>query len=276
MNATVTIEQLQQDLPLDRLEQRILLGYALGLSRVELITQSKRAVSADEARRFAGLLKRRLAGEPIAYILGQREFYGLSFEVTPAVLIPRPETELLVELALGRLPGRGSLLDMGTGSGAIAVAVACTRHDVSVSALDLSPEALTVATRNAATHKVQIRFLQSDWYGALAEERYDLIVANPPYIAGGDSHLAQGDLRFEPASALTDHADGLSALRRIACGAKQHLKAGGWLIMEHGYNQAAAVRDLLTAAGLGEVQSWPDLAGIERVSGALLPVSVSE
>lgn len=253
--------------PLDALENRILLSHALHLSRVQLITQSERLLNADEARQLSALYQRRLQGEPIAYIVGEREFYGLSFQVTPAVLIPRPDTELLVELVLERLPQHGRVLDMGTGSGAIAVALAHSRPDAAVSALDVSEAALAIARRNAATHGARVDFLQSDWYRALDTRRYDLIVSNPPYIVSGDAHLAQGDLRFEPVGALTDHADGLSALRTIVAGAGAHLEPGGWLLMEHGYDQAESVRTLLRAAGFTEVQSWKDLAGIERASG---------
>jgi release factor glutamine methyltransferase len=268
--AGVTLAALQVRPRLDPVDNRILLCHALGLTRVGLITQSARELTADEAARLADLIARRLAGEPVAYLVGRREFYGLPFEVDPAVLIPRPETELLVELALERLPPRGRVLDMGTGSGAIAVALAHTRPDALVTALDVSEAALAVARRNAAANAANVNFLASDWYAALDGEQFELIVSNPPYIAAGDSHLAQGDLRFEPAGALTDHADGLSALRRIVAGAAPHLTPQGWLLMEHGYDQSAAVRALLAAAGFEQVQSWPDLAGIERVSGARL------
>jgi release factor glutamine methyltransferase len=265
-----TVGAVQAALPLDPLENRLLLCHALGLTRVGLITQSHRILTSEEAATLNSLVARRLAGEPIAYILGKREFFGLDFRVTDAVLIPRPDTELLVELALERLPQGGAVLDMGTGSGAIAVAIAHTRPDAAVSALDASPAALEVARSNAAANGAMVRFLHSDWYAALGTERFDLIVSNPPYIASGDAHLSQGDLRFEPVSALTDHADGLSHLRRIVAGAGAHLAPGGWLLMEHGYDQAAQVRELLAAGGYSEVQSWRDLAGIERVSGARL------
>jgi release factor glutamine methyltransferase len=185
------------------------------------------------------------------------------------VLIPRPDTELIVELALERLPQNAPrLLDMGTGSGAIAVAVAHTRPDAAVTALDVSPDALAVAQANAAANGARVRFLHSSWFDALAAgDIFDVIASNPPYIAAGDDHLAQGDLRFEPVGALTDHADGLSALRSIVNGSPRHLVPGGWLLLEHGYDQAQAVRALLADAGFTEVQSWQDLAGIERVSG---------
>jgi release factor glutamine methyltransferase len=258
-------------LPLDPLENRILLCEATGLSRVQLITQAERALSADEAARLSALVARRLAGEPIAYILKRREFFGLDFHVTDAVLIPRPDTELIVELALARLIPQGRMLDMGTGSGAIAVACAHARPDARVTALDVSEAALAVARGNAEANRANVRFLRSDWFGALdADEQFELIASNPPYIAAGDIHLSQGDLRFEPAGALTDHADGLSALRAIVAGSPRHLVAGGWLLLEHGYDQAEQVRALLAAGGFTDVQSWRDLAGIERVSGGRL------
>jgi release factor glutamine methyltransferase len=264
-----SIASVQATLPLDPLENRILLCHATGLSRVQLITQGDRPLTPDEAQRLDALVARRLDGEPIAYIVGKREFFGLHFNVGPAVLIPRPDTELIVELALERLPqGHARLLDMGTGSGAIAVAVAHTRPDADVSALDVSPDALAVAQANAAANGARVRFLHSSWFDALAAgETFDVIASNPPYIAAGDAHLAQGDLRFEPVGALTDHADGLSALRIIIEGSPRHLVAGGWLLLEHGYDQAAAVRTLLADGGFSDVRSWQDLAGIERVSG---------
>ncbi|UTY57051.1 peptide chain release factor N(5)-glutamine methyltransferase [Massilia sp. erpn] len=271
VQAGATVASLQQQTRLDAVDNRILVCHALGLNRVGLITQSERTLTAAEAARLSDLIERRLRGEPVAYIIGQREFYGLAFEVSGAVLIPRPETELLVELALERLPPRGRVLDMGTGSGAIAVALAHSRPDAAVSALDVSPEALAVAQRNAAANQAAVRFLHSSWYAALEDsERFELIVSNPPYIASGDRHLSEGDLRFEPVGALTDHADGLSALRTLIAGAPRHLLGQGWLLMEHGYDQAAAVRALLAAAGYLEVQSWQDLAGIERVTGGRL------
>lgn len=262
-----TIASVLRNTAIDPLEARILLTHALQLSRVQLITQSDRVLSSHEAERIASLFRRRLGGEPIAYITGEREFYGLSLHITPDVLIPRPETELLVELALQRLPSNGRILDMGTGSGAIPVAIAHSRPDAIVTALDVCGNALMVAQHNTARHGLTIQFLESDWYAALANQQFDIIVANPPYIEAGDAHLSQGDLRFEPVDALTDHADGLSALRIIIAGAPRHLAGGGWLLMEHGYDQAAAVRAMLAEQGFGAVQSWADLAGIERVTG---------
>ena len=265
--AGARVGALQAGLPLDPLENRILMCHALNLTRVGLITNAQRALNAEEAAHLQALVARRQGGEPIAYIVGQREFFGLPFQVSPAVLIPRPDTELIVELALERLAPRARLLDMGTGSGAIAVAVAHTRPDALVTALDVSEDALAVARANAGANGASVRFLRSDWFNALGAEAFDLIASNPPYIASGDAHLAQGDLRFEPSGALTDFADGLSALRTIIKGAPAHLVAGGWLLLEHGYDQAEAVRALLANTGYGDVQSWRDLGGIERVSG---------
>lgn len=267
IEAGTTLAQAQVRLPLEPLENRILLCHALSVTRVGLITQSERQLTEPEANALNALVARRQQGEPIAYIVGEREFFGLPFRVTDAVLIPRPDTELLVELALERLPPKGRVLDMGTGSGAIAVSIAHSRRDATVTALDVSPAALDVARGNAQANGAAVRFLQSDWYSAVDGESFELLVSNPPYVAAGDAHLAQGDLRFEPIGALTDHADGLSALRTIIAGAHQHLTAGGWLLMEHGYDQAAQVRELLEASRFDAVQSWRDLAGIERVSG---------
>jgi release factor glutamine methyltransferase len=279
IEAGSSIAAILKQAPLEPLENRILLMHALQLTRIQLITQDERAIDAQQAQQLSALFQRRLLGEPIAYIVGQREFYGLQFEVTPDVLIPRPETELLVELALQHLPAADNLnnqntlsvLDLGTGSGAIAVAIAHSRPDLKLTALDLSAAALAVAGRNATRHLIAgqtpVQFLQSNWYSALADQRFDVIVANPPYIVAGDSHLTQGDLRFEPQDALTDHADGLSAVRSIIDGAGRYLKDDGWLLMEHGYDQAAAVRALLQARQFDAVQSWQDIAAIERVSG---------
>jgi release factor glutamine methyltransferase len=267
--AGTTLGALLKKPPLDALEARMLAARVLGLSRVQLITQSEHRLTPAEAEQIAALFQRRIDGEPIAYILGEREFYGLALYTTPDVLIPRADTELLVDRALERLPAAGRVLDMGTGSGAIAVAIAHARPDAAVTALDTSTKALDVAHRNAQRHGVRVQLLQSDWYAELdAARQFDLIVANPPYIVPGDAHLSQGDLRFEPLEALTDDADGLQALRAIIRDAAVHLAPGAWLLVEHGYDQAAAVRALLERAGLREPQSWRDLAGIERVSGA--------
>lgn len=268
--AATTIAAALSGSGLAAVDARLLLGHALQLSRTQLITQSARQLTADEAAQIAHLFARRQAGEPVAYLLGEREFYGLAFKVSSAVLIPRPETELLVELAAERLPAGGHALDLGTGSGAIAVTLAHLRSDATVSAVDVSLEALTVARLNAAQHQLQVTFIHSDWFASISSQPFDLIVANPPYIVDGDPHLQQGDVRFEPLNALTDHADGLACLRTIIEQAPAYLKTAGWLLLEHGYDQASAVRNLLTARGFADVQSWDDLAGIARVSGARL------
>jgi release factor glutamine methyltransferase len=263
------------------LEARILLCHALGWRRTELITRSDEPLDAALVTRYQALEVRRLAGEPVAQLVGAREFFGLDFEVTPDVLIPRPETELLVETALAALEGlvRPRVLDLGTGTGAIAVAIASARPDAQVWAVDRSAEALAVATRNA-TRLLDARrpggalqLARSDWYDALDPAlRFDVIVSNPPYIASGDPHLSEGDLRFEPRGALTDEADGLSAMRTLIAGAPARLAAqGGVLWLEHGYDQAAAVRALLDAQGFEAVRSEQDLAGIERISGGTWP-----
>jgi release factor glutamine methyltransferase len=270
ITAGITIASLLRKPGLDQIDARILLGHVLGLSRVQLITRSEYALNDEEARRVAQLFRRRADGEPIAYIIGEREFYGLSFRITPDVLIPRPETELLIELALERLPDHARVLDMGTGSGAIAITLAHLRPDLEVTALDASKQALDVARLNADEHKVNVKLICSDWYGMLGTASFELIVANPPYIMENDPHLSQGDLRFEPLDALTDHAGGLAAIRIIVMGASAHLASRGWLLLEHGYDQAEAVRHLLQDCGFEEVQSWNDLAGIARVSGGRL------
>ena len=266
-----TIDSLLRSGRLDPVDARILLAHALQLSRVQLVTKSQDPLSAEQVALIEALFARRLQGEPIAYVTGSREFYGLAFKVTPDVLIPRPETELLVELAAGRLPQGGRALDLGTGSGAVAVALAHLRPDARVTATDISAAALAIAKSNAAANEVKVRCIESDWYAALAGERFDLIASNPPYIVAGDPHLSQGDLRFEPAGALTDHANGLTALAAIVAGAPAHLEPGGWLLMEHGYDQSESVRAMLEDAGWLDAQSWPDLAGIPRVTGGRLP-----
>jgi release factor glutamine methyltransferase len=251
-----------------RIEVQMLLQHVLGVSRAYLLAHPEQVLDEAQAPAYRALLQRRLAGEPLAYILGEREFFGLDFRVTPATLIPRPDTELLVELALERIPQRGRVLDLGTGSGAIALSIAHSRPDAEVTAADFSIEALEVAQENARRLNIgNARFMQSDWFSALAGERFDLIVSNPPYIADADAHLEQGDLRFEPRTALASGVDGLDDIRRIIAGAKAHLTAGGWLMFEHGYDQAERVRELLDATGFAEVFSARDLAGIERVSG---------
>ncbi|CAM2149223.1 peptide chain release factor N(5)-glutamine methyltransferase [Paraburkholderia tropica] len=272
----LTADALLRASPLPALEARILLMHVLGWRRTQLITRGDEALDAAPVAAFRALEARRVAGEPIAQLVGAREFFGLDFDVTPDVLIPRPETEQLVETALAALEGiaQPRVLDLGTGSGAIAVAIASARPDARVWAVDRSEAALAVAARNAAKLLDARRpggalsFVAGSWYDTLdAALRFEVIVSNPPYIANGDPHLDQGDLRFEPRGALTDEADGLSCLRAIVDGAPARLVAGGVLWMEHGYDQAAAVRALLDARGFAEVRSEQDLAGIERISG---------
>lgn len=265
---------LTESLPLDlssaRIEVQCLLQHVLSVSRAYLLAHPERTLNDSEHARYTELLQRRLAGEPIAYLLGEREFFGLMFKVTPATLIPRPDTELLVETALQRIQPHAPcrVLDLGTGSGAIALAVAHSRPDACVLACDASASALAMARENAQRLGVaNADFVQSDWFSALNQQRFDLIVSNPPYIAADDPHLLQGDLRYEPASALASGNDGLDDIRRIVAEAAAHLHPAGWLLLEHGYDQAKQVRELLRQAGLVEVFSACDLAGIERVSG---------
>jgi release factor glutamine methyltransferase len=265
----LTIAQLQAQSGLPPLEARMLLERVLSKSRAWLIAHADEAAGADAEQAFSALAERRRKGEPIAYILGEREFYGLEFRVAPAVLIPRPETELLVELALERMPEDAAMrvLDLGTGSGAIAVALAHERPQARLTAVDVDYAAVSVARANASRHRASVRFFCGDWFGALPGERFDLIVSNPPYVAAGDPHLGLGDVRFEPQRALVGGADGLDCIRAIVAKAGAHLRAGAWLLFEHGYDQAEACRALLQAEEYREVQSWPDLAGIPRVSG---------
>ncbi|VCU71108.1 Release factor glutamine methyltransferase [Pigmentiphaga humi] len=261
---------------LPRPEAGLLLQRAARVSRTWLIAHDDEPLPEDAVRRFQDWAARRRAGEPVAYLLGEREFMSHAFTVTPAVLIPRPETELLVETALAHLAGRHAprVLDLGTGSGAIAVSIALARPDAHVTATDSSAEALAVAAGNARRLGARVDFRQGSWYDALRDTPalpFDVIVSNPPYIASGDVHLSQGDLRFEPPQALTDRADGLQALRAIASGARPHLAPGGALWMEHGWDQAEDVRDMLRTGGFQEVASRRDLAGIERISGGEHP-----
>ncbi|ARP88838.1 peptide chain release factor N(5)-glutamine methyltransferase [Bordetella genomosp. 9] len=251
----------------------MLLEHVLEKPRAWILAHDTDPLPSEAVRAFTVLAARRAAGEPMAYLVGQREFMGHMFKVTPDVLIPRPETELLVQAALEWLQGfeSVSVLDLGTGSGAIAISIALARPDVAVLATDRSVKALKVAAENAVRLGAHLHFAAGDWYEALtAEQKFDVIVSNPPYISREDPHLEKGDLRFEPRLALTDDADGLDALRVIIGGARAHLKPGGVLWVEHGWDQAEAVRRLLAEAGLRGVDSRRDLAGIERISGGYL------
>lgn len=253
-----------------RIEARVLLREVLQQSDAWLLTHDDELLTAEQAQQYVALVVRRVAGEPVAYITGRREFHGREFAVNPSVLIPRPETELLVELALQRLSAGTSarVLDLGAGSGCIGITIAAERPQTQVMLVDASEAALEIARANAAQWAPSnTTLLHSDWYSAVAAERYDLIVANPPYVAEGDAHLQQGDLRFEPRSALAAGVDGLSDLSRIIAQAPQRLHAGGWLLLEHGFDQAVACAWLLEAAGFQDVFNAPDLAGVPRVSG---------
>lgn len=250
-------------------EARILLRHVLQCPAARLAAWPEAALEADDWCAFRALVERRAAGEPIAYLTGEREFFGRRFMVTPAVLIPRHETELLVELALvhfGDKPHTRAL-DLGTGSGILAVSLALELPGADVTAVDRSREALLVAMANAARLEASVSFVQSDWFDAVGGDRFQLIVANPPYVASGDPHLDDGDVRFEPCTALASGPEGLDDLAVIAEQAPKHLEPGGWLFMEHGHNQGARVRGLLADAGFASIASHRDLAGIERVTG---------
>lgn len=255
-------------------EARLLLGHVTGRPAVWLIAHDDEVLDEDTLLRFASLVARRKGGEPGAYLLGYREFYGREFAVSPAVLIPRPETEMLVDIVLAQEVGAGGtarILDLGTGSGCIAITLALEIPSAQVSAVDASEAALSVARENAERLEASLSLLRSDWFDNLAGERFDLIVANPPYVAEADPHLAAGDLRHEPPQALASGADGLDAIRRIVAAAPGHLRPGGQLWLEHGYDQADAVHELLAAAGLRDIEQHRDVAGIVRVSGGRRP-----
>ena len=242
-------------------------------SRSWMIAHDDAYLVSDQSARFDALVQQRKNGQPMAYLIGEREFLGRMFLVSPAVLIPRPETELLVETGLACLGSQQSanVLDLGTGSGIIAISLACSRPGLTVMATDISEAALVVASANAATHHVQIEYRLGSWFQAVpVGMQFDLIVSNPPYIREGDQHLAEGDLRHEPRVALTDGADGLSAIREIADGVQRHLKPGGWLWVEHGYDQAEEVRSIFNQYGLRGIESKTDLAGIPRMTGGRL------
>ncbi|HSH56356.1 MAG TPA: peptide chain release factor N(5)-glutamine methyltransferase [Halomonas sp.] len=258
--------------PTARLDAEVLLCHVLGVERTWLYTWGDRRADVEAAARFRALVARREAGEPVAYLTGEREFWGLRLATDPSTLIPRPDTETLVDSALSLAEDHeGRLLDLGTGSGAIALAFASERPAWRVLGLDIRPEAVALAQRNASRLALaNAEFRESDWFSVLKEEesrtRFSLIVSNPPYIAEDDPHLAMGDVRFEPRSALVAAGGGLADLRHLVKRAREHLLPGGWLLLEHGWSQAAAVREALVAAGYCEVVSRRDLGGHERVS----------
>jgi len=258
----------------DAVDAEWLLSHVLGQSRSWLYSHGDDAVDAALAARFDDLVDRRIAGEPVAYLVGRRGFWCFDLQVTPDTLIPRPETERLVELALERMPRdrRLRVVDLGTGSGAIALALAHERPMAEVVATDASAAALEIARGNALGLELErIEFRAGSWFQPLKGERFELIVSNPPYIAETDAHLGQGDLRHEPRSALVSGIDGLDAIRAIAAGAARHLQAGGWLLVEHGWEQGRAVRALLRSAGLLEIRTARDLGDRDRVTMARGP-----
>lgn len=257
-----------------RADAQVLVAHLLGVDRSYLVANPMRVLTETEDARVDLAVAHRQMGHPVAYLMGKREFWSREFRVTPDVLIPRPETETLVEAALEKLSPlvpRPSLLDLGTGSGAIAVTLALECPQAQATAIDASAAALDVARANAQALGARVELLQGAWYAPVAGRRFDLIVANPPYVAAADPHLAQGDLRFEPRDALTDgSADGLDSIRAIVGGAPAHLAPGGWLLLEHGYDQGEAVARLLAEAGFRDPVSIPDLAGIPRVAGGMI------
>lgn len=255
-------------------EAELLLAHVLGRPRSWLYAHGDATVPESQSARFDHLIERRRAGEPVAYLVGRRGFHDIELTVSPATLIPRAETELLVDLALARLPSARAcaVADLGTGSGAVALALAKQRPRARVLATDASAAALEVAAANARELALDnVGFALGDWYQPLAGARFDLIASNPPYIAAADPHLGRGDLRYEPAAALASGPDGLEAIRVIAAGAATHLVAGGWLLVEHGLDQGAAVRELFAAAGLQAVTTDRDLEGRDRVTAGRRP-----
>ena len=270
MNAVetgATIGGLLRECGLPRLEAELLLCSILDCERVWLVAHAEEAIDSSNARSAQALFARRRAGEPVSHITGWREFYGLALRVTRDVLVPRPETELLVELALERLPpgAPARVLELGTGSGAIAVALASERQGLAIVATDVSEAALALARRNARDHGAEIDFVLSDWFDALRPGQFDLVVSNPPYVAAEDAHLERGDLRFEPRLALVGGEDGLDCIREIAARAQNRLRRGGTLLMEHGYDQRDRCVELLKVQGYAEVADFRDLAGWPRV-----------
>ena len=255
-------------------EANLLLQHVLNVNRAWLIAHEKDVLTTHQKAELETLIQRRLNGEPIAYILGFREFYGLLLKTTPATLIPRPDTETLVEAALAKIPqdSNFNILDLGTGTGAVALAIASQRSQAKVTAVDASLEALEIATENTQTLNIKnVHLIQSDWFAQLPNEKFDVIVSNPPYIAENDEHLKQGDLRFEPITALASGQDGLDDIRKIIQAAPQYLNSKGWLMLEHGYDQTEKVAELLKQHGFNQVSHAPDLSGTLRVTLGAMP-----
>jgi len=259
---------------IDRLDARLLLQYATGCSHTDLLARPETPVMAPAYAQFLEWVERRAAGEPLAYLVGEAEFRGRIFQVSPDVLIPRPETEVLIELALEKLRvlTAPKVLDLGTGSGIVAISLALECPTAQITAVDLSFAAISMARTNAGRLGASIDFRQSDWFENLADETFDLIVSNPPYVAAGDPHLAFNGLPFEPQMALTDGADGLDCIRRIVAGAPAHLNPGRWLLFEHGYDQGEASRRLLRENDFVKFETWRDLSEIDRLSGGLFDI----
>ena len=265
---------------LPRNEARLLIAHVLHRDQAWLIAHDDHQLTVGELEHISALKARRSAGEPVAYLLGEREFYGRAFRCSPAALIPRPETELLIEYALSLIAVASAavgesadapmqVLDVGTGTGCIAITLALERSNLIVTAVDISSDALALAKENAQRLQTNVTFIHSNWFAALPlNAQFDLILSNPPYIVPGDAHLTQGDLRFEPAVALADALDGLESYRQLALGAQRHLKPGGMLIVEHGYDQGESVPALLSTAGFEDIATHHDLAGHPRVTAA--------
>lgn len=272
-DASLRITQaLELDKTVSRLEARVLAAHAWQVSLSWLIAHDTDPLTSRQYTQFQALLERRLRGEPIAYITGKREFFGRAFEVTPAVLIPRPETELLVEMMLAHIPtDRGlDVLDLGTGSGCIAISLALARPHARVTAVDRESAALAIARENARQLHASLTFLKSDWFSALATPKFDFIVSNPPYVVEDDLHLARGDVRFEPSSALRSGKHGMDDLQYIIEHAGAFMKARGGVFLEHGYNQAKNVASLLKINAFKGIQTWQDLSGRDRVTAGFL------
>ena len=259
----LSIRQLLSASPLNKLDTRVLLSFVTGFNSAQLISRDDSILSCELFEQYQQLQLRALAGEPLAYIIGSKEFYSYSFMVTPATLIPRPETELLVDEVLTHAPPHARVLDLGTGSGCIAISCKLSRLDLQVIGADKSIEALAIAQQNSLRLNANIEFIASNWFESISDVlKFDIIVSNPPYIEKNDEHLQ--NLSYEPSSALTDFADGLSCIRIIVASATQYLNSLGWLMIEHGYNQGQAVRDLFNAVGLINIQTKLDYAWIER------------